>query len=117
MKRGLPFKSVLIPHYDLILELRSKGESWAAIVRQLKTLGVSIQKQSLWSFMKRKHRSMRGSLLRPIEPQPVAPSLPESIKPNTILIPLKPYIPTVPSSKPTTTNNNPGFTRDPALPK
>ena len=117
MKRGIPNKSVLLPHFDLISELRSKREPWAAIVRQLKPLGVSIRRQSLIAFMNRKLRSKRTTVLRPTEPRAASQSLLESIKSTASLIPLKPYIPNAaPSSKPTN-SNNPGFTRDPALPR
>ncbi len=117
MKRGIPNKSVLLPHFDLISELRSKREPWAAIVLQLKTLGVSIRRQSLIAFMNRKLRSKRASALRPTEPRAASQSLLASIKSTASPLPLKPYIPNpVTSSKPTN-SNNPGFTRDPALPK
>jgi hypothetical protein len=53
---GKPFQSALIPHFELIKELRSKRKGWQEIADHLKMLGVTRDRGSVCAFFKRHRR-------------------------------------------------------------
>lgn len=50
---GLPFRSVLNPHVNLIVTMRAAGSSWQGIASALHDFGVSITAKGVLLFIKR----------------------------------------------------------------
>jgi hypothetical protein len=77
MKRGgLAYRSVLRPHLQLIVDLRSRFATWKEVTAALNELGVQISLSAVQGFAARYVKARRQSLLLGTQP-----SLPQARRP------------------------------------
>ena len=59
---GIPYRSKMQPHWELIRSMRGEGATWPEIAEKLRGLGVTTQPHGVQQYYKRKTQPTRGGL-------------------------------------------------------